>query len=101
MRAVGRQLRQALQRALDDAPVPARVVGEDVLFEVFFTDREIVDYRSTLAADRARLQRFVRLLRERGVFRGESKFYLSICHDQADVDLTVRAFGEAASALAG
>src|SRR5262249_49609752 len=101
MHAVGNQLKQALQRICDDARVPARVVGEGVLFDVFFTDGEIVDYRSTLRADKAKLQRFVRLLRERGIFRGFSKFSLSIAHAQRDVDETVRAFASAIDALRG
>jgi glutamate-1-semialdehyde 2,1-aminomutase len=99
MHAIGNQLKAALQKTCDAARVPARVVGEGVLFDVFFTAGEITDYRSTLAADREKLQRFVRLLRERGVFRGFSKFYLSIAHDQADVDATVRAFESAIDAL--
>ena len=36
----------------DAAGIPARVVGEGVLFEIYFTDEEITDYRSTLRADR-------------------------------------------------
>ena len=100
MHALGRQLKQALQRICDSAGIPARVVGEGVLFEVYFTDAEITDYRSTLAADRTRLTRFVRLLRERGIFRGASKFYLSIVHDEADVAETIRAFESAIAVLA-
>jgi glutamate-1-semialdehyde 2,1-aminomutase len=100
MHAIGNRLRLALQRICDGAGVPARVVGEGVLFEVYFTDGEITDYRSTLRADRARLSRFVRLLRERGVFRGASKFYLSIAHDEADVAETIRAFESAVAVLA-
>jgi glutamate-1-semialdehyde 2,1-aminomutase len=100
MHALGRQLKTALQRIADAAGVPARVVGEGVLFEVYFTAEAITDYRSTLAADRARLTRFVRLLRERGVFRGASKFYLSIVHDEADVAETIRAFESAIAVLA-
>jgi glutamate-1-semialdehyde 2,1-aminomutase len=101
MHAIGRQLKEGLQRSCDAAGIPARVVGESVLFDVFFTDGEITDYRSTLRADREKLGRFVRLLRERGVFRGFSKFYLSIVHDQRDVDDTLRAFASAADALRG
>ena len=101
MHAIGHQLKRALQRICDDAGVPARVVGEGVLFDVFFTTGEITDYRSTLRADKEKLGRFVRLLRERGVFRGFSKFYLSIAHDQRDVDATVRAFESAIDALRG
>jgi glutamate-1-semialdehyde 2,1-aminomutase len=76
------------------------VAGEDVLFEVFFTGVEITDYRSTLSADRAKLGRFVRALRERGVFRGLSKFYLSIAHDDRDVEETLAAFRGALGTLA-
>jgi glutamate-1-semialdehyde 2,1-aminomutase len=100
MHALGTRLKQALQRACDAAGVPARVVGEGVLFDVYFTDGEITDYRSTLTADRARLTRFVRLLRERGIFRGASKFYMSIVHDETDVAETIRAFESAVAVLA-
>jgi glutamate-1-semialdehyde 2,1-aminomutase len=99
MHAIGNRLKRALQQTCDDARLPARVVGEGVLFDVFFTDGEITDYRSTLRADKAKLQRFVRLLRERGVFRGFSKFYLSIVHDERDVEDTVKAFASAIDAL--
>jgi glutamate-1-semialdehyde 2,1-aminomutase len=101
MHALGRQLKAALQRICDAAGVPARVVGEGVLFEIYFTDAEITDYRSTLKADRERLAQFVRLLRAHGVFRGASKFYLSIVHDETDVQETIRAFEGAIAALAG
>jgi glutamate-1-semialdehyde 2,1-aminomutase len=100
MHALGRQLKAALQQICDAAGGPARVVGEGVLFEIYFTDAEISDYRSTLKADRAKLTRFVQLLRERGVFRGASKFYLSIAHDETDVRETLRAFESAIAALA-
>ena len=42
----------------------------------------------------------MRLLRERGIFRGASKFYLSIVHDEADVAETIRAFESAVAVLA-
>src|SRR5262245_8289240 len=100
MHALGRQLKAALQRICDAAGIPARVVGEGVLFEIYFTDAEITDYRSTLKADRARLARFVQLLRQHGVFRGASKFYLSIVHGETDVRETIRAFESAMVALA-
>ena len=37
---------------------------------------------STLLADKDKLGAFNRLLRERGVFKGDSKFYLSTAHDE-------------------
>ena len=100
---VGRQLRDALQRLLDEAEIPAQVIGEAPLFDVFFTEGEISDYRSTLQADRALASRFTTLLLEHGVLRGTSppKFYISTAHDAADVEHTIQAFASAVDGLKG
>ena len=92
MRATGARLRTELQRMLDEAEIPARVTGEDVLFDVFFTDGEITDYRSTLSADKAMMGAFNAGVIERGVFKGASKLYISAAHDGEDVERTLEAF---------
>ena len=79
MRAKGARLKDGLQRMLDEAEVPARVIGESVLFDVFFTDQEVTDYRSSKLADAEMAARFNSGVLERGVFKGGSKFYLSDC----------------------
>lgn len=91
MRATGATIRQALQRMLDEAEVPARVTGDDVLFDVYFTDNEITDYRSTLTADGATMSKFNAEVLERGVFKGASKFYISAAHTAEDIDQTLQA----------
>lgn len=70
----GNRVKEALQRLLDETEIPARVVGEAPVFDVFFTDSDITDYRSSMSADKQKLGRFNRLLRERGVLKGDSKF---------------------------
>jgi glutamate-1-semialdehyde 2,1-aminomutase len=45
-------------------------------------------------------RRFNDLLRERGIFKGDSKFYISLAHDEKDVRHAVNAFQEAASIIA-
>ena len=97
--ATGRILMTALQRLLDDAGIPARVTGEPPAFEVWFTEREITDFRSTLAADRAMHARFTALLLERGVLKAHEKFFVSTAHDDEDVRLTLDAFASAVDAL--
>ncbi len=99
--ATGQQLKDALQRLLNEAEIPAVVAGEAPLFEVFFTDGEIQDHRSTLLADKEMLRRFNNLLLERGIFKGDSKFYLSTSHTQRDVEETVEAFESAVDELRG
>ena len=97
--ATGNRLRNELQRMLSEAELPARVVGEAPLFDVFFTEQEITDYRSTLLADKQMLGRFNELLLARGVLKGDTKFYVSLAHDSADVQHTLDAFASAIEEL--
>jgi glutamate-1-semialdehyde 2,1-aminomutase len=97
--ATGRRIRESLQQQLDQAEIPAQVVGEDPLFDVYFTDREIVDYHATLSADEEKSLRFTKLLQERGVFKGEHKYYVSTAHGDDDVELTADAFASAIEEL--
>jgi glutamate-1-semialdehyde 2,1-aminomutase len=91
----GRTLMMALDRLLKKAGIKATVVGEPPLFDVVFTDRPLNDYRDTLKGDKAILGRFNKALRERGIMKGESKYYVSLAHTQADVDHTISAWTEA------
>ncbi|MEG3594662.1 MAG: aspartate aminotransferase family protein [Chloroflexota bacterium] len=92
MHQIGNTIKTGLINTLNDASITSKVIGEGVLFDVFFTDEEIVDYRSTLKADKPKLMKFNQLLREHGVFKGDSKFYLSTEHDESDAEHTIEAF---------
>jgi len=97
--ATGRELMKALGDILKKAGIKATVVGEPPLFDVIFTDQPIKDYRDTLKGDKAIATRFNKLLRERGIMKGESKYYVSLAHTRADIDHTIRAWTEAAAEL--
>jgi glutamate-1-semialdehyde 2,1-aminomutase len=97
--ATGRRLMTSLQELLDDAGIPARVTGEPPAFEVWFTDHDITDFRSTLGADRAAHARFTALLLERGILKAHEKFFVSTVHDDEDVRLTLAAFASAVDEL--
>ena len=94
MREAGSTLKVGLQRMLDEAEIPARVTGEDVLFDVFFTETEITDYRSTLTADSTTMGRFNEGALARGIFKGTSKFYISATHDENDIEQTLNSLKE-------
>ncbi len=96
----GRTLMSALSEILGKAGIKATVVGEPPLFDVLFTDHKLNDYRDTLKGDKAIAAQFNKLLRERGLMKGESKYYVSLAHTQADIDHTIRAWTEAAQELA-
>jgi glutamate-1-semialdehyde 2,1-aminomutase len=93
--ANGRKLMDALSELLKKHGFKAQVIGEPPLFDIIFTDQPIKDYRDTLKADTAILKRFNQALRARGIMKGDSKYYVSVAHTQADVDHTIGAWEEA------
>lgn len=97
--ATGATLMEGLDRLLRDAGIAAKVVGEAPLFDVVFTDTDVTDYRSTIRGDADKLKRFNATLRQHGVFKGDSKYYVSLAHDEADIAQTLDAFAAAVTAL--
>jgi glutamate-1-semialdehyde 2,1-aminomutase len=97
--ANGRRLMDTLSELLKKHGIKAQVIGEPPLFDIIFTDQPIKDYRDTLKADTAILKRFNQALRARGIMKGDSKYYVSVAHTQADIDHTIGAWEEALSDL--
>ena len=93
--ANGRKLMDTLSELLKKYGVRAQVIGEPPLFDIIFTDQPVKDYRDTLKADTALQKRFNQALRARGIMKGESKYYVSVAHTQADIDHTIGAWEEA------
>jgi glutamate-1-semialdehyde 2,1-aminomutase len=85
--ALGATLRDGLRAVLKEEGIAAHVQGEGPLAAVVFTDREVVDYRSTLRADRARARAFLLGLFRRGIFLNpmSTKLYLSLAHTEDDI----------------
>ena len=97
--ATGRTLMGTLQELLNRSGFKAQMIGEPPLFDILFTDQPVKDYRDTLKADTAILKRFNQLLRARGIMKGESKYYVSLAHTQADIDHTIGAWTDALKEL--
>ena len=97
--ATGRELMGALGDLLKRAGIAAQVTGEPPLFDVVFTDETIRDYRSTLSGDADLMRRFNGLLRERGILKGESKYYISLAHTPEDIAFTIDAWKSAIKEL--
>ncbi len=98
--ATGQRLMDELAAAIAAAGLPAQVIGMPVLFDVIFATGDIADYRATLRQDTDAMRRFNRSLRGAGVLKGDSKFYVSTVHTEADVQLALAAFRVAAEAEA-
>ena len=99
LRIVGELLRNTLQDTLDQAEIPAKVTGENSVFDVYFTDQEITTYRSTLGANTALMQKFNRFLLEGGLLKGGQKFYVSLAHTDEDIEKTIQLIKDATKEL--
>ena len=77
------------------------MIGEPPLFDVVFTAEPVRDYRGTLRGDAEMLRRFNALLRERGILKGESKYYVSLAHTAEDIRHTRDAWASAIQELVG
>ena len=97
--ATGRELMATLDDLLRRAGIAAQVTGEPPLFDVVFTGEKVRDYRCVLRGDADMLRRFNGLLRERGVLKGEQKYYVSLAHTAEDVRHTTDAWASAIAAL--
>jgi glutamate-1-semialdehyde 2,1-aminomutase len=77
------------------------VMGEAPVFEIYFTDRDVIDYRSTLTADRELHAAFTQECLRRGVTKAAQKFYVSLAHGEAEIQETAEVFTAALEAVAG
>jgi glutamate-1-semialdehyde 2,1-aminomutase len=98
--ATGRELMGALAELLKAHGVAAQITGEPPLFDAVFGGEPVRDYRGTLRGDAEMLRRFNALLRERGILKGESKYYVSLAHTPEDVRHTCEAWASAMGVLA-
>jgi glutamate-1-semialdehyde 2,1-aminomutase len=96
----GARLREGLTAAARKHGLAAQVSGEPPVFDIFFTDRPVVDYRATLTADRDRIKRFNQELVARGMVKAVNKIYVSLAHSDQDVNETLEIFDQALAAIA-
>ena len=97
--ATGRELMGTLAELLRRNGLTAQVTGEPPLFDVVFSNEPVRNYRGTLCGDADMLRRFNALLRERGILKGESKYYVSLAHTPEDIRHTRDAWASAIEAL--
>ena len=97
---VGERLKSGLEERLARSGIEGQVVGVPTLFDVVFAGGEIRNYRDTLRGDKVRTARFNELLRQRGILKGENKYYISLTLTERDIQQTFDAWDESLAILA-
>ncbi len=100
LRANGDRMRAGLKGIVDELGIPAQVIGSGPMFNILFTAADVVDYRTSMTANR-KLQGDLRreLLRLGILTHLAAKCYMSVAHTTEDVDRTLDAFDDSLRAL--
>ena len=100
LRETGRRVREALVDICAENGLPVQSSGEDSIFDIYFSEKPVNNYRDGLAADGGMMARCNAGLLERGILKGwPQKYYPSLAHTDADVERTINAFREVAPTL--
>jgi len=97
--ATGRRLMTALAGLLRQHAIAGQVVGEPPMFDLVFTDTPVTNYRSVQRGDAMLAQRFNAKLRASGILKGDTKYYVSLAHGDAEVTATIACWDAALAEL--
>jgi glutamate-1-semialdehyde 2,1-aminomutase len=98
------RLCEGLQQAADTAGVPLATVQVGAMFGFYFASQAAKDYAEAAQADIGAFKRFFHSCLAQGVYFAPSAYeagFVSMAHDAAIIDETLRVAGEAFAALAG
>ena len=100
LRAVGDRLRGGLRGIASRLGIPAQVLGQGPLANIYFTSEPVLDYRSSLKSDSRITQQLGSELLARGVLTNlAAKMYLSLAHTDGDIDTTLQAFEDSLNVI--
>ena len=97
--ATGRELMTALEAEFRSAGIAAQVVGIEPMFDVVFATGPMRNYRDLQRGNADIARQFNLLLRARGIFKTDSKYYISLAHSREDIELTKAAWKSAIQEL--
>lgn len=90
----GHILRDGIQDILDDNNLDFKLAGLSSMFQIYFTDKDVWDYKDAKSSDTEKFMKYFHILLENGVFIPPSQFeccFLSMMHDNADIQKTLDA----------
>jgi glutamate-1-semialdehyde 2,1-aminomutase len=87
-------LERGLRDAAKTAGVKTRFYRAGTMFCTYFTDTNVVDYKTAKTSDTSKFSRFFSAMLQRGVYIAPSQFeagFISLAHTERDIEKTVRA----------
>jgi|WetSurMetagenome_2_1015567.scaffolds.fasta_scaffold46407_1 glutamate-1-semialdehyde 2,1-aminomutase len=98
----GDQLRTGIREIAANLGIPVYVGGDASMWNVYFTDKEVLNYRSFLSTDRNKAIKFGVEMIKRGIFPFiGTRNFISAAHTQEDLDRTLNVVESALKAVRG
>jgi glutamate-1-semialdehyde 2,1-aminomutase len=88
-------LTHAIGDMATDMKIPHQINFTSSMFQIFFTNKPVIDYTSSKNADTKKFQRMFSVLLKNGIFIAPSQFeviFLSDAHTQTDLNYTMNAY---------
>lgn len=89
---LGKRMRNGLKEISEKLEIKARTYGVASMFQIYFTDREVTDYRTALKSNAEFFLKFQRELLKRGVFLPPSQYecnFISYAHGENEIEETL------------
>jgi len=88
-------LSSAIDDIASDLKIPHQINFTGSMFQIFFTDIPVTDYRTSKMADAVKFKRLFHSLLKNGIFIAPSQFetvFLSDAHTKSDLTKTLNAY---------
>jgi len=98
----GELLRSAIRDIINDYKNNYQVAGLSSMFQIYFTEKEVLDYKDAKMADTEKFSQYFNLLLEKGIFIPPSQFeccFISSMHNTQDLDKTIEIIGDAIKSI--
>lgn len=85
-----------------DMKIPHQINSISSMFQIFFTDKPVVDYTSAKKADMIKFKKLFEVLLKNGIFIAPSQFetvFLSYEHSRDDIEKTITTYEKALKAV--
>jgi glutamate-1-semialdehyde 2,1-aminomutase len=102
LKSMGEEIRKGVLDTVKASKIQAQVNSVESMFQIFFTDKPVVDYAAAQSADKTKFMRYWRKLLQQGIFIPPSQFetcFLSSTHTNEDITKTLEAMDSAIKAL--
>ncbi|MFZ3137718.1 MAG: glutamate-1-semialdehyde 2,1-aminomutase [Thermodesulfovibrionales bacterium] len=94
LESTGALLEEGLADAARKAGVKTRFYRAGTMFCTYFTNTDVIDYKTAKTSDTARFSRFFSAIIKKGVYIAPSQFeagFISLAHTEKDIEKTVKA----------